>query len=114
MTLAATVLADLVLRGVRFLRRDDLIGYQPAALVTAAEREALCARKPELLALLDLAADLEREGEGDRVRALYARLTDDEKGRLKGEARAGDATGTVMLILIYDDCADLGALRRTA
>ena len=39
MTLAATVLADLVLRGVRFLRRADLIGYQPAALVTAAERE---------------------------------------------------------------------------
>lgn len=104
---AAALLADLRHRDVVLFVEGGRLRYRgPRGAMTDADRAAVVDHRAELLALLGFAMDLEREGEGERIRALFGCLSDEERRRLEDEARAGDPTAAIMLLLALTDAAN--------
>ncbi len=87
---ATDLLMDLRARGLRLWGEGGGLHVAPRARLVEADRAAITAHKPALLALLvDLEA-LERDGTAATLRAIAATLTPDEHERLRAEAASGD------------------------
>ena len=111
---APALVAMLLARGVTFARRNGRLAARPADRLTATELDALRTRKAEVLELLDLAADLEADGEAPRLRALHDDLQESERARLEREARDGDSTAAVVLLVLASMTGGEGLARGAA
>jgi hypothetical protein len=84
------LVAALAARGIALRRHERELGVAPRRLLTDADRTALRVGKADVLALLDDLEALERDGTAERLRAIAATLTPDERHRLAAEAAEGD------------------------
>ena len=100
MTGLALRMAELQRKGVRFdLDQGRVAVTAPAGIVTTADQTALRSQRAEVLALLTEAAGMEADGTADRLRALYAALSDTEKARLSEEARSDQVAARLLLVI---------------
>jgi hypothetical protein len=97
---AAQVLANFMHRGFQLSPHGAELHVTPGTLLDAADRTALVAHKPALLALLANLEELERDGTAARLRAIAATLTPEEHERLRAEAAAGDRLAELMVAVL--------------
>src|SRR5262245_35154954 len=94
---AGALVADLHARGLQ-LRAEFHVG--PRRLVTDADRTALRAHKPAVLAFLADLEELERDGTPARLRAVATTFTAEEHHRLAAEAATGDRLAELVLAVL--------------
>jgi hypothetical protein len=94
---ATELLTDLQARGLRLWGEGGGLHVAPRARLVDADRTALAAHKPALLALLADLEQLERDGSAARLRDIAGTLTAEEHQRLAAEAAAGDRLAALMV-----------------
>jgi hypothetical protein len=94
---AAALIADLRARGLQLRAEFHLV---PRRLLTDADRAALRAYKPAVLAFLADLEALERDGTAAQLRAVAATLSAEEHERLAAEAAAGDRLAELVMAVL--------------
>jgi hypothetical protein len=97
---ATELLTDFRARGLRLWGAGGGLHVAPRACLLDADRAALTAHKPALLALLADLDELERDGTAARLRAIATGLTPDEHQRLAAEAAEGDRLAALMVAVL--------------
>jgi len=106
---ATDLLMDLRARGLRLWGEGEGLAVAPRARLLDADRAAITAHKPALLALLADLEQLERDGTAGRRRVIAATLTAEEHQRLAAEAAAGDRLAELMVAVLATAGAGRGA-----